>query len=148
MPVWKKHFMNCLFPGKFISFSRNNFRYSRFFQVFGFSSLFSRFSRYLLHIPGFSRFFQDFPGAGHPKIFPSGGIISQQGQPLLFSICQDNYQILMQYQKLFLVEELLFPHIFLSFEWKYHPNHVLYCCLMIRWWIQFLQKKKHLQFYY
>ena len=66
MSVWKKHFMNCLFPGKFISFSRNNFRYSRFFQVFGFSSLFSRFSRYLLHIPGFSRFFQDFPGAGHP----------------------------------------------------------------------------------
>ena len=52
--------MNCLFPGKFISFSRNNFRYSRFFQVFGFSSLFSRFSRYLLHIPGFSRFSRIF----------------------------------------------------------------------------------------
>ena len=60
--------MNCLFTGKLISFSRNNFRYSSFFQVFGYSSLFSRFSRYLLHIPGFSRFFQDFPGAGHPDI--------------------------------------------------------------------------------
>ena len=67
--------MNCLFPGKFISFSRNNFRYSRFFQVFGFSSLFSRFSRYLLHIPGFSRFFQDFPGAGHPV---HGGIYGKK----------------------------------------------------------------------
>ena len=64
----KKHFMNCLFTGKLISFFRNNFRYSSFFQVFGYSSLFSRFSRYLLHIPGFSRFFQDFPGAGHPVL--------------------------------------------------------------------------------
>ena len=47
-----------------------------------------------------------------------------QGQCFPFSIYQNNYQISMPYQKLFLVEELLLHHTFLTFRWKYHPNNV------------------------
>ena len=51
----------------FQGFQENLFLYfSRFFKVFLESYLFSRFSRSLFGIQGFSRFLQVFQGSGHP----------------------------------------------------------------------------------
>ena len=53
----------------FQGFQENFFLYfSRFFKVFLESYLFSRFSRSLFGIQGFSKFLQVFQGSGHPGV--------------------------------------------------------------------------------
>ena len=57
----------------FQGFQENLFLYfSRFFKVFLESYLFSRFSRSLFRIQGFSRFLQVFQGSGHPELIFEG----------------------------------------------------------------------------
>ena len=50
-----------------LSFSRLFIIFSNLSKFFSKCSCFSRFSRSLIHIPGFSRFLQVFQGTGHPE---------------------------------------------------------------------------------